>query len=128
LEENRDGDPANGKWEFPGGRLEDGETPFDAAKREWQEETGVNLPDGEQVGSWVSPNGVYEGYIYLVPDEDAINIRKKPKIENPDTPAENASLAWFPPHEVPDMPGLRAECRNLPWGMIGSANHLASES
>ncbi len=30
-------------WEIPGGHIEAGETPFDAAKRELMEETGANI-------------------------------------------------------------------------------------
>jgi 8-oxo-dGTP diphosphatase len=35
------GKPLAGYWEFPGGRVEEGETPQAAAIRECQEETGV---------------------------------------------------------------------------------------
>ena len=36
-----------GAWCFPKGLLEKGETPLDAAKREWKEETGLSLPKGK---------------------------------------------------------------------------------
>lgn len=36
-------DEANGKWEVPGGKIEFGETPEDAVKRELFEETGYNV-------------------------------------------------------------------------------------
>ena len=62
----RAGDPRRdehaGKWEFPGGRLNDGEHPHDAARREWQEEMGVRLPRGKHAGSWRS--GVYQGFVH----------------------------------------------------------------
>lgn len=36
-----------GKWEFPGGKLEEGENPAQAMLREWQEELEVNVLMGE---------------------------------------------------------------------------------
>ncbi|UHA72754.1 NUDIX domain-containing protein [Paenibacillus sp. 481] len=34
--------PHTGKWDFPGGRIEFGEEPFEALKREFLEETGLS--------------------------------------------------------------------------------------
>ena len=51
------------KWMFPGGRIERGETPFQAMVREFKEETGFILPA-------ISPNS--EPYIYN--DETAVFI------------------------------------------------------
>jgi 8-oxo-dGTP diphosphatase len=39
-----------GKWEFPGGKVEDGETEVDALIRECEEELGVPVAVGDRIG------------------------------------------------------------------------------
>ena len=51
-------DPNEGTWEFPGGKIDSGESPRDAAIREFREEVGQDLPPGVFVGAWVSPGGL----------------------------------------------------------------------
>lgn len=104
-----EGDPASGTWEFPGGHIDDDE-PIDAAKREWQEETGLILPDGEVVGEWDSVNGVYRGFVYRIPAEFAIATRDG-DMTNPDDPDGDhvEAIAWWDAQHLRQNSAIRQE-------------------
>jgi 8-oxo-dGTP pyrophosphatase MutT (NUDIX family) len=51
-------------WEFPGGHLDVGEDPFAGAAREFTEEVGFPLPEGEVTDGWRSEDGHYQGFVY----------------------------------------------------------------
>ncbi|MCD9904622.1 NUDIX domain-containing protein [Streptomyces sp. MT29] len=122
-----DDDPAAGTWEIPGGHLEGEEDPLTAAIREWSEETGSTLPGtASVVGSWTAPNGIYRGYVAVVPAEDSVPINAphhERRVVNPDDPKGDATevTAWWPITALPDMPLLRPECRDFPWSLLAGA-------
>jgi 8-oxo-dGTP diphosphatase len=47
LTQRRAGSHLGGSWEFPGGKVEAGEAPADALRRELREELGAELADSE---------------------------------------------------------------------------------
>lgn len=109
LEED---DPAGGFWEFPGGRLEDGEDPLSAAQREWSEETGLSLPDGEIGEGWTSYNGVYRTYVLTILSEGELPILgDRDEVDNPDDPDGDdvEALAWWNPGQLRNNPAVRPE-------------------
>ena len=55
----------HGMWELPGGKLEEGETPEDAALTETKEESGLDVVINKKVGEHVdhNMNKVYHAYI-----------------------------------------------------------------
>jgi broad specificity phosphatase PhoE/8-oxo-dGTP pyrophosphatase MutT (NUDIX family) len=114
----RGGDPDTdkhaGKWEFPGGRLHEGEHPHDGARREWQEEMGVRLPKGRHAGSW--RHGVYQGFVHEVPGEGSVRLNVDPddrRVRNPDDPdGDDAEVAtWVHPGDMRHNRSLRSELR-----------------
>lgn len=107
-----DDDPAAGTWELPGGCLNPGESSIIAAQREWQEETGCVLPRGKITGTWVSANGVYQGFVLLVASEDEVPLFDgRDQVINPDDPDgdEIEVLAWWEPVHLVDCPAMRPE-------------------
>jgi 8-oxo-dGTP pyrophosphatase MutT (NUDIX family) len=116
-----------GTWEFPGGTIEDNETPQETAEREFCEETGLPVPDGEIVNGWRSPNGVYQGFILETPREADAFDELNPDLAaaemvNPDDPdRRNPDVsAWFTVEQIQNLgPALRPECVDTDWSLFG---------
>jgi len=68
-----------GMWSIPGGKLEENETPMEGAKREFLEETDVNINDKEITFIGLIPRHTRDGkkvkglmYVYLLEVEEPI--------------------------------------------------------
>lgn len=113
---DQDDDPKDrGTWEFPGGSIEDDETPEEAAWREFCEETGLARPEECVLkGQWIS-NGMYQGLLYVVPVEDDAFEEINPdaeaaSVDNPDDPGRRKPdvTAWFTLDQIKNLgPALR---------------------
>jgi 8-oxo-dGTP diphosphatase len=89
-----------GGWEFPGGKTEPGESDVDALVRECEEELGVHIEVGQQVGPDVPMNGgrlLLRVYLArLVGDARPVAL-------------EHSALRWLAPGELHDVPWLPAD-------------------
>jgi 8-oxo-dGTP diphosphatase len=57
IARRRPGKHLAGYWEFPGGKIEEGETPEESLQREMQEEFGVHAEIGDYLGDSVHDYG-----------------------------------------------------------------------
>jgi ADP-ribose pyrophosphatase len=84
-------------WEFPAGRMDPGETPLQAAKRELVEETGYRAKKWKKLISvYPSPGYVAERMNLFVATELEAGERKP--MED-----ERIEMRWFTPKEIDSM-------------------------
>lgn len=102
------GDPNGGKWEFPGGTIDENEKPLDTAFREWSEETGLPIRGGldasmviDAYGNrWTSADGKYVGFVAHIPSEDTFDLSQRDWFSDPDSEV-GAVVAWVHPRDLP---------------------------
>jgi 8-oxo-dGTP diphosphatase len=89
---------AAGRWEFPGGKVEPGETPSDALVREIAEELGCTI----EVTSWL-PERVAIGERHVLTVARAVLVDGDPR------PHEHDEVRWLGPGELDDVDWLDAD-------------------
>ena len=99
-----------GRWEFPGGKTEPGETPADALVRECREELGVTVRALEQIGDDVPLPEIAARRSRPV----VLRLLRAELLEGEPRPLEHLELRWTAPaglgelHWMPaDVPFLR---------------------
>ena len=101
-------EPYQGRWDIPGGFLEEHEHPLDCLRRELREETGLDVEPGEFVGAWMDRYGPGE-------DEPAtLNLYWTARVTGGEAaPADDVDdLRWFAHDELPPKDQLAFE--NVP--------------
>jgi 8-oxo-dGTP diphosphatase len=88
-----------GKWEFPGGKVEPGETDIDALVRECEEELGVLITVGDRVG----------GDVPLAHGRALLRVWLARLIRGEPQPLEHASLRWLAADELNSVEWLPAD-------------------
>ena len=90
-------EPYRGRWDLPGGFLEEDEHPLDCLRRELREETGLAVEAGAFVGVWIDRYGPGER------DRTTLNLYWEARVVGGELRAADdvSDLGWFPLDGLP---------------------------
>ncbi len=104
--------PLGGLWEFPGGKIEQGETAAEAAVRELKEEMGIEVEIESELGT------IKHAYTNFTIDMTAFQCRF---VSGEARPISCTEIRWLPPASLKKLPFPEANHKLLP--LLGS--HLS---
>jgi 8-oxo-dGTP diphosphatase len=108
-------EPGRGLWSVPGGRVEPGELPAEAAAREVEEETGLHVVVGRLVGT-VERDGP-GGVVYVIDDFEAVLAPEADAVPRAGDDADEAR--WCTVEEVLGLPCVEGLVETLRgWGVL----------
>lgn len=107
LARRPEGKKMAGLWEFPGGKMEPGETPEAALARELQEELGIEI-EPKDFAPFVFASHAYEGFHLLMPVFLCRRWVGEPQGR------EGQKLAWVAPQDLAEYPMPAADRPLIP--------------
>jgi ADP-ribose pyrophosphatase YjhB (NUDIX family) len=115
----RKAEPFRGRWDIPGGFLEEGEAPLDGLRRELKEETGLEVEPERFLGVWMDRYGGDSTA------EATLNLYWTARVVGGDPqPADDVSeLRWFDRDTLPGPDELAFE--NVPLVLAAWRNEHA---
>jgi 8-oxo-dGTP diphosphatase len=108
IAQRPEGKQLAGLWEFPGGKVEDGETPETALIRELREELGIEVTPA-CLAPFVFASHTYETFHLLMP---LYLIRRWTGVV---APTEHAAVKWVKPARLGDYPMPPADEPLVAW-------------
>jgi 8-oxo-dGTP diphosphatase len=108
IAQRPEGKQLAGLWEFPGGKVEPGETPEACLIRELEEELGIGVTHA-CLAPFVFASHAYESFHLLMP------LYLCRRWDGVITAREHAALAWVKPSKLGDYPMPPADAPLVAW-------------
>ncbi|MEQ1790297.1 MAG: 8-oxo-dGTP diphosphatase MutT [Rickettsiales bacterium] len=104
LAQRPEGKSLAGKWEFAGGKIEDGETPESALVRELKEELGIDVCQEDLENFWFLSHPYPEFDFHLL-----MPVYICRKWQGTPQPLEHSALCWSYPDKMYELDMIEAD-------------------
>ena len=100
IAQRKEGSARGLLWEFPGGKLKDGEEPREALRRELREELGIEVEVGR----------IFEAVFHIYPEHPILLLAYRCRIEKGHPqPLGCHEVRWVPIKELAKLPMAKAD-------------------